>query len=94
MVTITFEDESDDGLSRIRWRFYFSDRMMLIVDGYEEAARKTKRHGFKVVRFWLRLNSRNNSMEKSAVPFTQEVAERAKQELFKKINLNLAVDFQ
>lgn len=57
----------DDGLSRRILRFYMLDDE-LVLDRDADECRPTKRHKWRVRQQWSRLDRRNNSMERRAVP--------------------------
>ena len=56
-MNINFEvtDESEDGKSRRVWRFSTIDNCV-VLDGYREETRPTRRHAFKVDRAYERIH--------------------------------------
>ena len=77
---VELNEQAEDGLSGTVWRFYLL-RENLVLDEYVVWARPSKRHAQKVVREWSRLahNRTTRTIPGKDVPFTPEVAQRAKQ---------------
>jgi hypothetical protein len=74
---IAFDIEAEDKLSRVRWTFWFHERVhKLVLDGYYEESRPTKRHGYKVGRRYVRLG-REATIREDQVPITNEIKRRA-----------------
>lgn len=76
-IKIEFGRSPEDGLSRQVWEFRLkslaSDRPVLELDRYAEAARNTRRHGFIVGKHWWRLEQRSSNMKRDEVPMPIEV---------------------
>jgi hypothetical protein len=94
---VAFENLSDDGLTGVRWTFVRLDNQ-LVVDSYEEVQRETRRHRFKVIRYWSRLDSRRRHRDatigQDAVPLTPELAQQAKTICIQQLQTTLSVGFQ
>ena len=93
MDEVTLEFLSEDRLRRTSWRFYLL-RTSLVVDHYLEEERETTRHKFRDVREWSRLSGRQSTMNRTDVPFTDEIARQAKEAFINKIRDEISVGFQ
>ena len=72
-------------LEQIKWTFSWCDtRAGIVLDRFAVMERKTKRHNFKVVSHWSRLDDRDNRIKKPVVPIS--VIEKAVQEMRLQIN--------
>jgi len=79
-----------DDLHKEEWTFWYNDgNGVLYLDGYTAWERKTRRHGWKAVTVWRRLDRRDNTMAESDVPFTDEIRERAKKEFADRVRVDL-----
>lgn len=73
---VTIENLSEDGLKREGWRFwYYLGR--LILDGYVEETRPSKRHGFKIKGMSYHRLERGAAQLEPKVPLPLDVQERA-----------------
>lgn len=90
MNYVNFEVVSENDLFRVHWRFYLLQDA-LILDLYQEYRRDSKRHGFKHERVWSRLMQSDNTMAEIEVPFTDEIAVRAKAEFIKAVTETISV---
>lgn len=61
---ITHEIISPDALSKVTYTYVNLDALDWTLDHIAHYARATKRHGWKVVKSWSRLNPRHNTMER------------------------------
>lgn len=77
-----------DELNKVQFTFYFDDyRYTLFLNKYLVFKRETKRHGWKCVSFYDRLNDRNSKIKESEVPLTEEIKQQALNEFFKIITV-------
>lgn len=66
---------SDDGLECVAYDFYLLEReMKFVLNYYCEAKRQTKRHSFKAVKIWNKLDTRRNNAERPYV--TNEIQQK------------------
>lgn len=66
-----------DNLTIERWRFIFLDKT-LYLDGYTLLQRDSLRHkNYKVVKNYDRIMSRDNTIQESEVPFTDDIKTEA-----------------
>jgi hypothetical protein len=78
MPSVEFERVSSDLLTVEKWWFYFDDRTFrLVLDVYIKAEKRTRRHAFRNVAVYTRLDRRNNTITLDAVPFDDEIAHTA-----------------
>ena len=90
MQSLELEIKADDGLSRDVWYFYFDDRYFrLYVDSYSKEERQSKRHGFKIIKRYSRLDQRNNSLEFTEVPLSSTVKLLALELITKKLDVRM-----
>lgn len=90
---VTLESSTPDGMQGEIWTFYLlGDK--LVVDNYQKWVRPTKKHKPKGTGYWSRLDSRNSSMGRDTVPFTPDIAAKAKAEWLKKLEATVSVGFQ
>ena len=66
--TTAFEQISADNLSLTRWTVIALSGMRFELDSYEVYQRKTKRHAWRIVNAWYRLEQRRNTVEKPNIP--------------------------
>lgn len=70
------------------YRFYFSDRpICLVLQEYHLMTRKTKRHKFRTMEYWSRVDRRKNTLAEVELPAV--ICERARKEL-----MSLFVDIE
>lgn len=60
---LTIDTDVED-LSKKEFTFTFLDGRGIVLNSYFEMERETKRHKFKVIKRWSRLNSRDNNTSK------------------------------
>jgi len=67
-----YANEADDGLSKETWRFcvMLTDRVKIELDGWRLETRPSKRHKYRIDKWWGRLShvSRYHNVEKPEVP--------------------------
>lgn len=79
MKHITIEHASVLGLSSTQWRFWYDDRNhALVLDSYTLFERQSKRHKFRPISSWVRLNRRMSAMEAKDVPLPVRVIDEAR----------------
>lgn len=87
MRQITIVREADE-LNKEEWDFYFfDDKCQLVLDGYRQMARQTKRHNFNVMDSYRRLDSRGAAISVTEVPLHLDVIAQAKQEFCNRITV-------
>jgi hypothetical protein len=94
LENVTVVRTSEDGLREAQWHFYrlYTD---LVVNAYEELARPSLRHKFKVVRRWGRLtNRRENSISQGDVPLPADIKAEAIEKYVAEMKAQLTVKFQ
>jgi len=64
MKTITVIDSTATDTEQHLYRFLVWDDLSLVLDDYAIQSRKTKRHGWKTVRMWSRLERRDNTIDR------------------------------
>jgi hypothetical protein len=79
MNNVRLEYASGDGLSGTVWEFLLI-RNRLVLDFYWEWRRQSRRHKQATVRRWDRMGGRQSTVSLAEVPFTEEIAARAKSE--------------
>lgn len=90
--TVELTTACDDGLWGSTWRFVrLGDK--LVVDGYMEWRRASKRHKPVTSVIWIRLNAHASTMKEVDVPFTPAIAAWAKREWLKKADALLTAGF-
>lgn len=88
MQFVEIERVSEDLLTVEKWRFLFVDRgCRLVLDTYSKLVKPTKRHGFKVVEKYDRLNQRDNRMPLDEVPFDDDIAVAAYNKFIEQIRV-------
>ena len=79
-ATVT-QEHSD--LHRTVWRFYWAERLGVVLDGWRDETRETKRHKFKASHWdctaWSRVDQRANRISEPQVPM--DIAEKALEQL-------------
>jgi tRNA isopentenyl-2-thiomethyl-A-37 hydroxylase MiaE len=79
-----------DDFHKKEYIFWFYDnRDVLYLDKYYECERKTKRHAWKIVKKYDRIDNRYNEIKASEVPLTEELKEQAKKILIDSIQVKL-----
>lgn len=89
--SVEISREADDALTRQVWRFFRLGNR-LVLDGYEEEARDSKRHKFKRVQFWKRLYERDSRLKIGDVPMTPELKAEALEAFFTQLRAVLTVE--
>lgn len=84
---VAFAVVTEDELSCEYWRFYFLENTLWL-DIYEYKDRLTKRHDFRTVRRYARLN-RRDSMREEEVPLTEEIKKKAFDLFVSKLSVKL-----
>jgi hypothetical protein len=69
--------ENPSALSRQTWRFTVIG-LALVLDGYYEEERATKRHKYITPRWYSRLNTRDSKIREADVPWSTEIMEDAR----------------
>jgi hypothetical protein len=69
--------------TRTIYAFYWFKEKGMVLDNFVHQFRESKRHKHKTVKFWDRLNRRDNRMERPVVP--ADVVEQAIEQLRAKI---------
>ena len=64
--SVELNEDSLCGLFRKRYRYYLLGNI-LTLDYYSEDERRTKRHKFRAVKLWTRLNGRASTMDRPIV---------------------------
>lgn len=96
-MRIAVTEESSDRLQRVSWEFYYADSIdQLRLVAYYAATRPTTRHKFQVDldRSWSDKNTRAYRLKLADVPLPADLAERAKAELLRDIELKVTVDLR
>jgi len=76
---VTHEEIEDDLLFKETFQYWFNEQARkLTFHSYTVSTRPTKRHKFRVQRYWCRIHQRDNTMSKP------QVSEVIKQEVFNK----------
>ncbi|MBW4460465.1 MAG: hypothetical protein KME47_09520 [Nodosilinea sp. WJT8-NPBG4] len=88
MSTVKLEYPSDNGLSLVEYRFYLMDTI-LYLDDYTEYNRPSKRHSFKSVKSYARLDKRRSTIDVSEVPLTEEIKQDALNAYISKLQVKL-----
>ncbi len=71
-------------LDKETFRFcHFDDRNELILDGYVIWHKETKRKGWKAIKSYDRLRTRDNSIQEADVPLTEEIKAKAMRQFIK-----------
>lgn len=65
---VSYEQSADDCLECKFWQFIALRGMRFELDMYTKYVRKSKRHGWKCVDFWSRIESRRCTIDKPAIP--------------------------
>ena len=82
MMYITFEDLSEDKLSRVRWQFYLKDKDFILDEYVEEHRESMRKRNFEIDRIYSRLTNttrlyqKNKCMSKEDVLVTDEIKQR------------------
>lgn len=75
-VQVEVERPSEDKLNNQIWRFCLLDEQ-LVLDSYIVTNRESIRHKPKNVKFYTRIDGRNNTILLNDVPFTDDVTSEA-----------------
>lgn len=75
-----------DDLNKDVYRFYQNGLTFLLND-YVKLERKTKRHGWRVVGLYERLNIRRSNVNLEDVPFTDEMVEIVRNKAISEIKI-------
>ena len=67
--------------------FYFGDEFHLWLDSYSLELRKTPRHKFRSIENYDRLDSRDSTLREDQVILSDEIKEKAKQQLLSQIRI-------
>lgn len=87
-ITIT---RQQDDLTQAEWTFWFEESdSTLFLANYTLSKRESKRHKFKPVEWYDRLDRRNNKIKNiDDVPFPNDVTAEARQQFIDKITVTL-----
>lgn len=78
-----------DGLSCEKWVWYYrSNWHIMILDTYLYMEKKTKRHGFKVIKRWDRLTRQYSNMDNPMTP-DLELIEKAKKYFVEQLKFSI-----
>lgn len=59
----------DEELKRTVWRFYYSDSFGgVVLDSVSIQERPSKRHKFRAKKWWNRIDTRGNTMDRPTIP--------------------------
>lgn len=62
-IYISVERIPEPRLAKLQWDFWFNDSQhRLVLDRWTASQRATRRHGFKAVAYWYRLERRDSRM--------------------------------
>lgn len=91
---ITVERHGNGRLTKEVWEFWFYDRdMTLYLDSYRVFERLTKRHGYKCIFDYTRINQRNNTIKSiTDVPWPDDVVKEAEWHL--QLSLSVKKEFK
>lgn len=70
-------------LSQTIYRFWITERLLVVLDSISHFERQTKRHKFVSNKHWMRLSRRDSTIERENPP--ESVKEQAKQKLIEMI---------
>ena len=76
----TIERIEPSGLSKTEYRYWMRDNVQMELDWIIHSSRPTKRHGWRKVKCWSRLYTRDSNMQREEPP--QDV----KEEVRKRVN--------
>lgn len=78
MIHLQVEREREDQLRREIWSFwYYDNRHAIVLDGYRQEERPSKRHKYQVESMYSRLRSREAKIEEADVPLPEDVVKEA-----------------
>lgn len=89
MTFIQIIDEEPDKLRQQSWRFWYHDnRHALVLDYYAIEARNSRRHKYRTVAVYARINLRDSTLKnESDVPLPESVMVRARVQFNEKLRV-------